>query len=147
MVVGVPGSGIGGLYYIMLGLAMPALELVQTCRRRSSPQRWRVVGIQAGHAIGILAALAGLGWLLVAGCGWVIDVVSESTAMATARRDALMQSMASVSWSWVAWLSALTLFTVILLPAMLAWVLCLHDRRRAKNSLSTGRTNSSSRGT
>lgn len=126
------------MYYIVLGLTMPALELIQTVRGRSSRQRWRVAGIQAGYAVGILAALAGSGWLLVAGCGWIIDLVSESPALAAARRDAVMQRMASVAWSWVAWMSALTLFTVILLPALLAWVLSLYDRRQAKNARSTG---------
>lgn len=134
MVVGVPGSGIGGLYYIVLALAMPVCELIQTVRGRSSWLRWRGVSIQTGLAVGILAALAGGGWLLTAGCGWIIDLVSESSVQAEVRRQAVLERLASVTWSWMAWLSTLTLLAVILLPSLLAWGVALYGRRQGKES-------------
>ena len=135
MIVGVPGSGIGGLYYILLGLGMPLCEVVQTVCGRSSWTRWRVVGTQAGYAVGILAALAGGGWLLQAALGWALTIMSSSPAVADARRHAIAYHLQAVGWSWMAWLSALTLLTVILLPTMLACVLSLCDRMAARKAL------------
>jgi hypothetical protein len=140
MIAGIPGSGIGGLYYIALGLAMPLVELVQTCRGRSSAARWKAAWLQAGHAAGILAALAGSAWLLAAGSGWVIDSISTSSEQADQRRQALTQRMDSLSWSWIAWVSALVLAMVILLPALLAWALRLHERRRTQARSPSGRS-------
>jgi hypothetical protein len=128
MIVGIPGSGIGGLYYIILGLGMPLCELVQTVRGRSSWARWRVAGVQAGYSVGILGALAGGGWLVHAIFIWTINIMSDSPEAAAARRQAVAHQMEVIGWTWMAWISALTLLTVILLPAMLAWGFSLRDR-------------------
>lgn len=132
MVVGVPGSGIGGLFYILLGLLMPAVELVQTFRGRSSLARWRAVGTQAGYSVGIIAALFGMGWLLVAGIGWLDSVISFSPTVGAAQRNSIVSRMLSVSWPWLVWISTLMLLTAIVLPAILAWGLSVHERRRAR---------------
>jgi hypothetical protein len=63
MTVGIPGTGIGGLFYLTLALAMPLVELWRTVRGRSSLARWRVVGFNFGIAAGILGALWGQAWL------------------------------------------------------------------------------------
>lgn len=64
MTVGIPGTGIGGLFYLTLALAMPVRELWLTVRGRSSLARWRIVAYQWGIAAGILGALWGQAWLL-----------------------------------------------------------------------------------
>lgn len=63
MNAGLPGTGIGGLFYILLALLMPVRELYLTARRRSSRERWRIVLRQLTMAGGILGALAATGWL------------------------------------------------------------------------------------
>ncbi len=55
---GLPGTGLGGLFYILLALAMPLVELYRTARGRSSVGRWREVGTQFALACGILAMTA-----------------------------------------------------------------------------------------
>lgn len=55
---GLPGTGLGGLFYILLALAMPVVEVYRTARGRSSAGRWREVGTQFALACGIVAMMA-----------------------------------------------------------------------------------------
>jgi len=59
MVAGVPGTGIGGLYYVLLAAWMPIKELRRTFSGRSSLARWRFVLFQVSLAAAIIAALWG----------------------------------------------------------------------------------------
>ncbi len=43
MVAGMPGTGIGGVFYLLIALWMPIRELYLKVRRQSSPDRWRAV--------------------------------------------------------------------------------------------------------
>lgn len=43
MVAGMPGTGIGGLFYLLIALWMPIRELYFIVRKQSSPERWRIV--------------------------------------------------------------------------------------------------------
>jgi len=52
---GLPGTGLGGLFYIVLALGMPLAELYRTLRGRSSLARWRQVGMQFALACGIIS--------------------------------------------------------------------------------------------
>jgi hypothetical protein len=56
---GLPGTGLGGLFYIALALCMPVIEGYRTLRGRSTPGRWRHVATQFAMACGVLAALVG----------------------------------------------------------------------------------------
>jgi hypothetical protein len=62
MNAGLPGTGIGGLFYVVLALLMPVRELYLTARGRSSRERWRLVLQQSLTACGIVAALAATWW-------------------------------------------------------------------------------------
>lgn len=64
MNVGLPGTGIGGLFYIATALLMPFFELIQLLRGRSSAARWRCVAAQTGMAAAILATLGLTAWVL-----------------------------------------------------------------------------------
>lgn len=56
---GLPGTGIGGLFYVLLAVWMPVAEINATLRGRSSRVRWRQVGTQFALACGIIAAVGG----------------------------------------------------------------------------------------
>src|SRR6188472_4657598 len=56
---GLPGTGLGGLFYVLLALWMPMAELHATVRGRSSRARWRLVGAQFLLACGIVASVVG----------------------------------------------------------------------------------------
>jgi hypothetical protein len=54
---GLPGTGLGGLFYLLLAFWMPFAELSRTVRGRSSRARWRDVAEQFAMACGIVAAV------------------------------------------------------------------------------------------
>lgn len=64
MTVGIPGTGLGGLFYFLLVALMPFRELLLTLRRRSSLARWRRVGFHLLVLAGMLGVLWGEAWLL-----------------------------------------------------------------------------------
>jgi hypothetical protein len=57
MNAGLPGTGLGGLFYVLLALWMPVAELYATLRGRSSVARWRLVLRQLLLACGIVLAV------------------------------------------------------------------------------------------
>ena len=56
---GLPGTGLGGLFYVLLALVMPVVELYRTARGRGSRERWRQAATQFALACGIVASVAG----------------------------------------------------------------------------------------
>ena len=64
MTVGLPGAGIGGLFYLLTAFLMPVRELGLTLRGRSSVKRWRGVVLQVGLAAGIIGGLWVTAWSL-----------------------------------------------------------------------------------
>lgn len=64
MIVGLPGTGIGGLFYLLLVALMPLHEIVLTLRGRSSWRRWRFVLRHLALAAGIVGSLYGAWWAL-----------------------------------------------------------------------------------
>lgn len=63
MTVGLPGVGLGGIFYLVSAALMPVRELVRAVRREQ-PARWRLVLKQTAMVAGILGALWLTGWLL-----------------------------------------------------------------------------------
>lgn len=64
MNVGLPGTGIAGLFYLLAALWMPVHELIRTARGRGDARRRRLVRAQTGMALGIIFVLWGTAWLL-----------------------------------------------------------------------------------
>ncbi|MBI4501364.1 MAG: hypothetical protein HY700_09405 [Gemmatimonadetes bacterium] len=63
MNVGLPGTGIGGMFYLLSALCMPVVETIRAVRRRQA-NRWGLVLRQVAMAAGIGAGLWVTGWLL-----------------------------------------------------------------------------------
>jgi hypothetical protein len=57
MSAGLPGFGLGGLFFIACALLAPILELARTARGRSSRERWRMVGRQFALAVAMIAVI------------------------------------------------------------------------------------------
>ena len=57
MSAGLPGLGLGGLFFILLALLAPFVELIRTTRGRSSVAAWRAVGRQFALALTMVAAV------------------------------------------------------------------------------------------
>lgn len=62
MTVGIPGAGIGGLFYLASALTLPFRATLR--RLRGEPVAWGPVWRQCGLAIGILIAIWAAGWLI-----------------------------------------------------------------------------------
>jgi len=73
MNVGLPGTGIGGLFYLLSALCMPFSGRVSG--------RWRVVARQTAMAVGIGAGIWLTGWLLA-------EILAGSPLIAAALRGA-----------------------------------------------------------
>jgi Flp pilus assembly protein TadD len=71
MIVGVPGTGIGGVFYLLSALALPLRQMVRGTRHGATAIRWRVVAGQGVMAGGILAGMWATGLLLGAVLGTV----------------------------------------------------------------------------
>jgi hypothetical protein len=54
---GLPGLGLGGLFFILSALLAPFVELVRTARGRSSVAAWRAAGRQFALALTMIAAV------------------------------------------------------------------------------------------
>jgi hypothetical protein len=57
MNAGLPGLGLGGLFFILTALLAPAIELARTIRGRSSAAAWATVGRQFAIAVAMIAAI------------------------------------------------------------------------------------------
>lgn len=63
MNVGLPGTGLAGLFYLITALGMPLLELARLAAGRR-PRRLRLAAVQAGLALGVIGGLWGTAWTL-----------------------------------------------------------------------------------
>lgn len=73
MTVGLPGAGVGGIFYLLSALAMPVHAAARHFLHRAGsnaggelPPRWGLIWKQFATAVGIIAGLWVTGWLLAA---------------------------------------------------------------------------------
>jgi hypothetical protein len=112
---GLPGAGIGGLFYILSALWMPVCELWRL--------RWPLVAKQFAIAVGIVAVMSGVFWALDA-----VIMFDQVAAHAAGKAHAI--------WSWSVRASALAVTSSVLgtvLGAVHLMRLCL-GLRAARNS-------------
>ena len=64
MSAGLPGIGLGGLFFIVSALLAPLPELVRTARGRSSRERWAGVARNLALALVMIAAIDATLWLV-----------------------------------------------------------------------------------
>lgn len=57
MFAGLPGIGVGTLFYVVLAFAMPFTELIQTVRGQSSVARWLRINLQLFHSVSIILSI------------------------------------------------------------------------------------------
>ena len=58
MFAGLPGIGVGTLFYVLAALWMPIKELGRLMRGDVSAARWRLVLVQLSFALSIIASVA-----------------------------------------------------------------------------------------
>src|SRR5690349_12614162 len=64
MTVGIPGAGIGGLFYLLSALWMPFREFGRIVRGESSRESRRMVFRQVSMALAILASMSAAAWAI-----------------------------------------------------------------------------------
>jgi hypothetical protein len=64
MTVGLPGTGIGGIFYLLLAVCMPVREFIRTLKGKTNLKRWGFIMLQLLFVIGVISALWGEVWLL-----------------------------------------------------------------------------------
>lgn len=110
MVVGLPGTGIGGLYYFLMIAFMPVRELWYLARDRSSWARWKFIATQWAMVAGILFCM----WLMLASVrlGLGLLGIDASRTLAAFRPGASAATVAedtSAFFAKAAWASAMSL--------------------------------------
>lgn len=84
---GLPGAGVGGLFYILSALWMPICELWRL-RRGDAPGQWPLVARQFAIAVGIVASMSGVFWGLD-----TVFPLKEVAVQAAGQAHAMMWSL------------------------------------------------------
>lgn len=103
---GLPGTGLGGLFYLLLAFWMPLAELPRTLRGQSSRTRWRRIGTQFGLACGIVAAVVATAaaYAAVAGDNTGLGVDGSTLVLLPAASAVLLLSGLVVTLqTWAGW--------------------------------------------
>lgn len=69
MFAGLPGLGVGTLFYVLTALWMPIAELWRVARGDSSLARWRRIAVQFSYALSIIASIVAAERVLLWGLG------------------------------------------------------------------------------
>ena len=71
MTAGLPGTGIGGLFYLLLAVYMPVREFFRLMQKRRNLGRWGFIALQLCFVFAILGAIWGEAWLLSRSFIWL----------------------------------------------------------------------------
>ena len=132
MTVGLPGAGIGGVFYLLSALAMPVHALAESAMvaaglrsaasRRSPP--WRLIWKQFAIALTIIGGLWVTGWILAA------ILVAHPTALGNAQTSAIGKKLPNVLRAGAVLVSVGTLAVVLLSVQIARLVVAASDRRK-----------------
>ena len=128
MNAGLPGVGIGGVFYLVLALFMPFLELYKTIKGESSLKRWGIVVRQLVMAGSILAGmwLMGLflGVLLTISGGMETEKISELVQIAQIGQVGQVAEIAKLNIFHIApvIMSLMTLLVILILTQVLVFL-------------------------
>jgi len=103
MTVGLPGTGIGGIFYILLAVCMPVKEFCRTLKGRTNLKRWLFVVLQLLFVFGVIAAMWSELWLLNKSLIWVLGTLKVNGPLIIvdqAFRQTKIMAMASASASF-----------------------------------------------
>lgn len=112
MVVGLPGTGIGGLFYLFMAFWMPFHELYRLVRGRSSLERWRFIALNWMIVGGILACL----WLTMLAMKSALILTGFDKPRGVLEKTGLVAGLASetnVFFASAGWASAISLVALV----------------------------------
>jgi len=112
MTAGVPGTGIGGLFYLVAALLLPLRGLI--LRMRGARVPWPTLFRQMRLAVGVFLGIWATGWLL----GFVVGPIA-GTARIAGRAESVTRGFRSIV-RWSALLAGLGALAVVLLSVEVA---------------------------
>jgi hypothetical protein len=117
MIAGLPITGIGGIFYLLLALAMPFIEFYRLCAGRSTRAAWRTIALQLLIQTGVLVSLSVQAALVV----WLAPGPAKQAA---AKSNAMlgMTGVETVSQSQTAGLVAAGTIVAVITLAFVALV-------------------------
>jgi hypothetical protein len=108
MTAGLPGTGIGGIFYLLLAVLAPVRELARLLRGRSSGRRWMTIMGQLAIVAGIAGAMALELWGLNSLIGW-----TPRAGYLAPHAEKLVSSGTAALWAAYASLVTLTFVFVV----------------------------------
>ena len=112
MTAGVPGTGIGGLFYLVAGLLLPFRKLFPKVGRGG--ERWRSTRL-GFLALGVLLGIVATGWLL----GLVLGPVMAATGKAAGLAGPIKGGAKNIV-RWIAFLAGFATLGLVLLSVQIA---------------------------
>ena len=129
MTVGLPGSGIGGVFYLLSALAMPVDAAIRSLmsllgvRTSERAPRWDLVWRQFGIAVTIIASLWMVGWILAS------LLVAHPTALGQAQTTEIGKKLPNVLRTGAVLISLGTLAAVLVTVQIARLVVRAGERR------------------
>lgn len=118
MVVGLPGTGIGGLFYLFMAFWMPVHELKRVARGRSSLARWRFIAFNWVIVGGILGCL----WATMLAMKSVLTLTGIESPKGVLAGTGLAPALAretTLFFASAGWASALSLVALVMIVHIL----------------------------
>ena len=88
MIAGLPGTGVGGIFYFMLAAAMPVVEFFKTMRGKSDFRRWAFIALQLTFVVWIIVGIWAEVWCLNHLLTWAHNAITSARGMAPAASHA-----------------------------------------------------------
>jgi hypothetical protein len=126
MFAGLPGMGVGTLFYVLIALWMPVHELVRTAKGDSSLERWRVVGVQFSFAVGIIVSITLAGEVLAILLG---SLSPGSVGVADLINNSFKQNAPDSILAWPIAASLLLLVGILCAIEVFRWITVVFERR------------------
>lgn len=113
MTAGIPGTGIGGIFYLISAFVMPLFEIYKTVCGRSSVSRWLLIARQLAMALFIIAGM----WLLGLGFGLMLHERPELEIIRT------MQGHVSANLEYMTQVNIFHIAPLVMSSATLLFIL------------------------
>jgi hypothetical protein len=114
---GLPGTGIGGLFYTLTALWMPVCEIWRRYQGGAT-RRWSLVATQFAIAAGVVAATAGVFWVLDTTLFLLQHATSHAAAVGTTHANWTLRVSALVTTSSV----LTTLLSAVHMTRLFLWL-------------------------
>src|SRR4029079_10160423 len=130
MFAGLPGIGVGTLFYVLTALWMPIRESVRLVKGESSAERWRLIGVQLFFAMSIVVSIAIADRVLL----WTLGTASPNSFSPARLLNNGFILMSPRTWLAAPILASLLLLGGVLLTVeLMRWWRLMSVRRQASH--------------